>query len=72
MRTNLMEIFEKLSEYEQEVVKEMSEAAWAVLREHGFRPVGDDRAAIFDEACARFFVQCRDEALRRQLVGRHG
>lgn len=38
----------------QQVVKAMSDAAREVMLENGFKPMNDDRAAIFDEACAVF------------------
>lgn len=50
----LMPTCDQLPDQLQEIVKEMSEAARAVMSEHGFRPMNDDRAAVFDEACAAF------------------
>jgi hypothetical protein len=53
---SLMKTFESLSEAQQKVVREMSDAARNILREAGINPRNDDHAALFDEACAKFYV----------------
>lgn len=50
----LMKTRDAMTEQLQAVAKAMSDAAREVMREHGFAPKNDDRAAIFDEACAVF------------------
>lgn len=54
--TGLMKTYDALPDRVQAVVKAMSDAARDVMREHGLKPRNDDRAAIFDEACAVFLT----------------
>lgn len=61
--TTLMPVYESLPEFaasgpSQALVKAMSDAAREVMREFDVQPKGDDRAAIFDEACAVFLKDC--------------
>lgn len=57
---SLMNTFEALSKDEQEIVNQIADAARDALRDNDIKPLNDDRAAFFDEACAKFFVACRD------------
>lgn len=50
----LMKTLDALPENLQAEVKAMSDAARDVMRDAGFAPMNDDRAAAFDEACAVF------------------
>lgn len=50
----LMETFDRLPPQHQAVAKAMSNAAREAMAAHGFRPLNDDHAARFDEACAKF------------------
>jgi hypothetical protein len=50
----LMKTLDAMDPLHQEVVKAMSDAAREAMRAYGFKPLNDDRAAIFDEACAVF------------------
>ena len=43
------------------VAERMSDLARQVMQEAGFTPKNDDRAAVFDEACAVFLMEA-DEA----------
>ena len=52
--TSLMPTYEAMGPTGQDVAREMANAARAVLRSHGFWPLNDDHAAVFDEACAVF------------------
>lgn len=54
----LMKTYETLTPSQKGVVKEMSDAARAALSECMIRPLNDDAAAIFDEACSVYLVEC--------------
>ena len=55
---DLMPTYDALTTEQQELVREAANAARAVLFTHGLRPPWDDRAAVFDEACAVLLYQC--------------
>jgi hypothetical protein len=61
----MMPTFDSLTPREQEIVKDMSDFARACLTDAGFKVLNDDRVARFDEACAVYFVQCRDYTQER-------
>lgn len=48
----LMKTFDALPGEIQAVARAMSDAARVELEGHGIKPLNDDRAAVFDEACA--------------------
>jgi hypothetical protein len=54
---NLMRVFDSLTDEQQGQAKRMADAARSELREY-VAPLNDDRAAIFDEACAVFLRAC--------------
>lgn len=55
----LMKTFEGLIEQHQEIARQMSNAARAVLEQHNRKPDNSDHAARFDEACAVYLLQSR-------------
>lgn len=55
--TDLMPNYNSLSPTGQKIARTMSDAAREVLTEVGMWPLNNDHAAIFDEACAVYFIQ---------------
>lgn len=51
---SLMPTFESMTAAQQQVVREISDAARQSMRDQGIMPRNGDQAAIFDEACAKF------------------
>jgi hypothetical protein len=56
--SDLMRIYEAMPRPMQEIARDMANAARLAMRDAGFRPANDDRAARFDEACAVFLIAC--------------
>lgn len=54
---DLMKTYDSLTEHNQDIVNEMSNNVRLVLQGYGIKPLNDDRAAIFDEACAVYLLQ---------------
>ena len=50
-----MTTYDSLTPAEREIVKAMADEARMVLQDAGVPPNNDDTAAIFDEACAKFY-----------------
>ena len=60
-----MPTYDALPDYWQHVVSEMAHEAREVVRAHGLRPPGDDRAAVFDEACAVLLREAMRSSITR-------
>jgi hypothetical protein len=54
---SLMKTFDALPPEHQLTVKAMSDASRAAMQDAGLQPLNDDRAAVFDEACAVYLSE---------------
>lgn len=58
--TTLLDTYDSLQGTDKWAVEEMIAAARDALMARGVKPLNDDRAAAFDEACAVYYVQYKE------------